>query len=486
MKRRLRKYPQHHPSEGDPQVSHRRRTPYGLMWLVLTVIVLVLVVAYDRRSINDAEQHISTGKELEKKGLFMEALNEYEQGFENKRLGRKAKAQTALSMAEIYYMHLEDYPTAHKYYVQARQNSAGVFKTEEVQDHARMAAMRSKGAGVLRKSRAIGSGETTPTIVQRVELISEPIIDRRGPVVASFKGGEVNAGELLRILQHRSEFNNPEFRQDPAKLKQFLEKVLREDLAYEAALAAQLHKDPDVSTRLYDYQKQLITQRFLVDRRDRAMKVDNAAVEKYYNAHHEDYVKPAKIRVSLIKADSESSATELLKMLRDGARFADVATSYSQDKASAVTGGDVGYIADGATTIPGIGAAPELVKGLYALKMNAISEVVPFGGAFYIFRITELHPPVNTTLAEARGRIENILRGKSVDVERHRLEEQLHDAFDPKINDEALAQFWTFAQENTKAAPSPASSENDGGTSHSTELNASATTSPVVGAATGK
>src|SRR5690606_26492598 len=112
-----------HPSEGDPQSSGRKRMPYGLMWLVLTIIVLVLVIGYDRRSIHEAEQHISTGSELEQKGLFMEALNEYEQGFENKRLGRKAKAQAALSMAEIYFTPLEDYPSAHQYYVQARQSS---------------------------------------------------------------------------------------------------------------------------------------------------------------------------------------------------------------------------------------------------------------------------------------------------------------------------------------------------------------------------
>lgn len=483
MKRRLRKYPQHHPSESDPKSSGHRRMPYGLMWLVLTIIVLALVIGYDRRSIHEAEQHLATGKELEKKGLFMEALNEYDQAFENKRLGRKAKAQAALSMAEIYYNHLEDYPSAHKYYVQARQSSAAIFDSEELQNHAELAATRAKGAGVLRKNRAISSRETTPTIVQRVELISEPIVDRRGPVLATFTGGEVNAGELLRILQTRPEFNSPAFRQDPDQLKAFLQKVLREDLAYEAALSAGLHKDPDVSTRLYDYQKQLITQRYLVDRRDQAMKVENADVEKYYEEHAADYTKPARIRLSLIKTDSESSATEFLKMLRDQTPFGDVATSYSQDKASAPLGGDIGFIDDQATSIPGVGEAPRIVKGLFSLKTQSVSEVVPFDGAYYIFKVAEVHPAIKVTLSEARPRIENILRGQSVDTARHKLQEQLNEAFEPVIDEEELKQFWDFVQENTRES---ATETGDSVSTDSLVQESDSTTSTTAGDSVGQ
>jgi parvulin-like peptidyl-prolyl isomerase len=454
MTRRLRKYPQHHPSEGEPHTSGGgRRTPYGLIWLILTVIVLVLVILYDRRSINDAERHISTGKELERKGLFMEALSEYDQAFHNRRLGRKAKAGAALSMAEIYFTHLEDFPAAHQYYVQAKQESPTVFSTRELQEHAKTAAARAQGSGVFKsRNNAGGAGSTTATIVQRVELISEPMQDKRGPVLARYNGGEIHAGQVLRELQHRPEFHSPEFRENPEKLRQYMQNALREEMAYQAAVSAGVHKDADLSARLYDYQKQLITQRYLVDRRDLAMKVDNTQVEQYYKEHKDEFVKPGSIQISMIKATSETSATELLDMLRKGAAFQDVATSYSADKSLKNVGGSLGIITEGQTSIPGVGEAPDLVKGLFQLPVHSVSEVVPVGDAFYIFKINSVTPTLNITLDEARGRIENHLRGKAVDVARHNLDAELQQAFDPKLDEDKLKQFWEYVQENTVAA----------------------------------
>jgi tetratricopeptide (TPR) repeat protein len=450
MTRRLRKYPQHHPSEGEVHIEHGRRIPYGLIWLVLTVIVLVLVILYDRRSISDAQQHMATGRQLEQQGMYMEALSEYEQAFENRRLGRKAKAGTALSMAEIYFNHLEDYPAAHKYYVRAKQESPSVFSRPELQENAKTAAARAQGAGVFKSRNNQGGGGTTATIVQRVELIAEPQMDRQGPVLARYSGGEIHAGQVLRELRHRPEFHAPGFRESPERLREFVEGMLDQELAYQAAVSAGVHKDPDVSARLYDYQKQLITQRYLVDRHELAMKVDNAQVEQYYNANKSEFIKPGSIELAMIKAHSETSATELQQMLRSGVSFRDVATSYSADEASRVTGGSVGILTEGETRIPGIGDVPEMVRSLFQLPVHSVSDVVPINGAYYIFRIVSVNPPVNITLDEARGRIENLLRGKAVDSARFNLDTELNQAFEPKLEEDALKQFWQYAQENTQ------------------------------------
>lgn len=467
MTRRLRKFPQHHPAEGEPRDEQPRKIPFGLIWIVLTLLVLVLVIVYDRRSINDAAEHLAMGQQLEQKGLFMEALNEYDKAFSNKRLGRKAKAGAALAMAEIYFTQLEDYPAAHKYYVQARQVQPGVIKSDLVQKHAKLAAQRAQGTGVFQPGPNQAAG-TTATIVQRVEILSEPMADRRGPVLAKYKGGAINAGEILRRLERRPEFHDPAFRQSPERLKAFINTVLREDLAYQAAVGAGVHKDADISTRVFDYQKQLITQRYLVDRKDLALRVDNADVEKYYQEHRADYVTTGSMTLAMIKTDTETSATELLEQLRTGARFDDVATSYSTDKATAAAGGNVGVISDDATTIPVLGAVPEVLKGLRSLKVGSVSEVVPLKGAFYIFKITDFNPGRKATVDEARSHIENILRGRSVDAIRHRLDIDLAEAFEPELDDEALNGFWDYAEKNTRGA--------DGVTSAGLTDNAPATT----------
>ena len=390
MVRRLRKHPQHHPDEGPVQESHgsRKRFPFGLLWLVLTIVVLAVVLLYDRRGIHTAREHIETATEFQSKGLYQDALNEYEAAFENKRLGRKDKAGVAVSMAEINFNHMENYTEAHRLYVLARKISSSSMDDKAVQEHAKAAAIRAEHSSTFKTSKKTSDGDTTQTIVQRVELLSKPAPDLRGPVVATYKGGELYAGEVLRALQKRPEFLRADFREDPARLKNFIDSILRENLAYEAAVSAGVLKDPDVSQRLYDYQKSLVTQRYTVDRREQAMVVDNADVDKYYKEHISEYVQPGRIRVSVIKADSETTAAELLKLLRDGVRFEEVATSHPAD--GSIRGGDLGYVTEKDTVLQGIGEAPKVIDALFKMPAYSVTEVTPINGAWYIFKIVEM------------------------------------------------------------------------------------------------
>lgn len=453
MKRRLRQHPQQHSVTDEPQSEPyyrpRRRFPYGFIWLVLTILVLVLVIVYDRRSIEQAKTHMDTAHQLESRGLYDEALAQYEQAFENKRLGRKAKGKVALSMADIYFNNLEDYPAANRYYIQARQISPATFDPKDVQARAKRAAERSKGAAIFTPRSSTRDGVSTRTIVQRVELLQMPQSDLQGPVVATYTGGEIHAGQLLRALQKRPEFLRPDFREDPKKLEAFLDSMIRETMAYEAAVSAGIQKDLDISNRLYDYQKSLVTQRYLVDRREQAMVVDNKDVSKYYQEHLHEYVRPGQVTVSLIKADSETSAAEVLQMLRAGQRFETLATSYSVDKKTAAQGGKAGTVTEKDTILPGVGEAAQVVEALFKLPIYSVSEVTPVAGSYYIFKIDGVTPAMDITLDEARGRIENILRGRSVDHARSGLDQEFAKAFNPKPDNEGLARFWDFARQAT-------------------------------------
>lgn len=472
MTRRLRKHPQHHAGY---EAGHapRRRFPFGIMWLVLTLVVLALVLWYDRRAIHSAQEHIETGRELQSKGLYVEAIGEYDQAFSNNRLGRKPKAQVAISMAEIYYNNLEDFGQAHHYYVLARQISPSTLDDKTVQAHAKDAEMKAKQSASFTRQMPTEKGGTTQTVVQRVDLIRTPAADDKGPVIATYNGGVIKAGELLRALSKRPEFLRPDFREDPAKLRAFLDGVMREDLAYEAAITAGIQKDPDVTERLFDYQKQLITQRYMVARRDEALVVTNADVEKYYNDHRAEYVKPGQITVGVLKSDSETSAAEMLQMLRDGRRFEDVATSYSQHKETAARGGVLGVLKEKDTTLPGIGEAPQVIEGLFKLPEATVTEVTPIAGAYYIFKVLNLQLPLNVTLDEARPRIENILRGRSVDQARAGLDAQLKEQFEPQVDERNLQKFWDYASEQGLL--------NDGGTTRSASAaTAAATTSATA------
>jgi parvulin-like peptidyl-prolyl isomerase len=216
-------------------------------------------------------------------------------------------------------------------------------------------------------------------------------------------------------------------------------------MRYQAAVDANIHRDPDLSTRLYDYQRTLIAERYATELRQKATLVDPKAVQDYYEKNRSRYVQPAGAMIALIKTNTESEAQQALERLRKGDSFADVATSASIDEASAKNGGVVGMISDGDTSIPAVGKAPQIIKSLVAMQPRSISSIVSQNGSFFIFQVLRTTPARNITLDEARPQIEMTLRGANVDAANTGIDANLREKYDPEVALEGLQKFWQFA-----------------------------------------
>jgi parvulin-like peptidyl-prolyl isomerase len=107
-----------------------------------------------------------------------------------------------------------------------------------------------------------------------------------------------------------------------------------------------------VTQRLYDYQRNLVAERYLQDLRQQARVVSNEQVERYYKDHLQDFTRPGEASIAMIKTTDKAKAEEALAKLRQGIPFVDVATSYSVDQASAKAQGIVGYISERDNNIP--------------------------------------------------------------------------------------------------------------------------------------
>ena len=87
--------------------------------------------------------------------------------------------------------------------------------------------------------------------------------------------------------------------------------------------------------------------------------VSGADVQQYYNDHHQQFQVPEEVRVRhiLIKvptganaqtvAAAKAKAEGILKQLKSGANFADLAKKYSDDPGSKAQGGELGFIQHG-------------------------------------------------------------------------------------------------------------------------------------------
>jgi peptidyl-prolyl cis-trans isomerase D len=120
--------------------------------------------------------------------------------------------------------------------------------------------------------------------------------------------------------------------------------------------------------------------------------ISEDAVKKYYKSHEKEYREPElrKIRYASfeIKPTAEDSSQtrsdcmDIIRQLRGGADFSELAKEYSEDKSNAENGGDLGFIAKGSMVKPFEDAAfgakiGEIVGpvqtpfGLHVLKVSA-------------------------------------------------------------------------------------------------------------------
>jgi peptidyl-prolyl cis-trans isomerase D len=151
-----------------------------------------------------------------------------------------------------------------------------------------------------------------------------------------------------------------------------------------------------------------------------AVQVTRDDLRAYYDQHRDEYRVPEQVKVSHIwikmplpsaegkidqnkVAEAQHRAEDLLKQLKNGAKFEDLAKKYSEDPGSANVGGSLGWIGRAQMT-------PEFEKAAFALSKGQISDVVKGSDGFHIIRLDDKQEAHVKSLDEVKAEIEPILK----------------------------------------------------------------------------
>ena len=169
------------------------------------------------------------------------------------------------------------------------------------------------------------------------------------------------------------------------------------------------------------------------------VQVTHDDLQAYYNAHRDQYRVAEQVKVShiLIKtplagsdgkvdekgvAEAQRRAEDLLKQLKAGAKFEDLAKKNSEDPGSAKEGGSLGWIGKGRTV-------PEFEKAAFSLPKGQMSDLVKSSYGFHIIRVDDKQDAHMKTLDEVKGEIEPILKQqKTQDIAQKQAEDLLQQA----------------------------------------------------------
>ena len=138
-------------------------------------------------------------------------------------------------------------------------------------------------------------------------------------------------------------------------------------------------------------------------------------LQQYYNAHQDQYQVKDRVRVRHIliavksgadaatDAAAKQKAADLLKQIKAGGNFADLAKKNSDDTGSKAQGGELGWLEHGTTV-------PEFDKESFSLPVGQTSDLIKTQFGYHILQVEEKQAAHTRTLADVRSDIEPIVQ----------------------------------------------------------------------------
>ncbi len=147
-------------------------------------------------------------------------------------------------------------------------------------------------------------------------------------------------------------------------------------------------------------------------------------LQSYYDQHREEYRVPEQVNVRhiLIKGPlpgtdgkldpkaldaTRAKAQDVLKQVKSGGNFADLAKKYSEDPGSAKQGGSLGWIGKGRTV-------PEFEKAAFSLAKGATSDLVQSSYGFHIIHVDDKQDAHLKTVDEVKPQVEPLIKQQKV------------------------------------------------------------------------
>jgi peptidyl-prolyl cis-trans isomerase C len=242
---------------------------------------------------------------------------------------------------------------------------------------------------------------------------------KTGPAVAQGDGVVVTVDEFRARIDEQSPFVRQRY-QNLDRKKEFLDSLIRFELLAKAAEKEGLANDPDVQLTTKKAMVQKLVQKKFSDA-DGAQ-VSDADAQKYYDSHKDEFVKPARVRVSgalvaASDADRAAKSGQARKVLaqvkaaekKDPLALQGYARQSSDDAPSKAAGGDLGFRSQAEYAAQ---YGPAFATGVAALK-DGETVIVETPNGFWILRLVGRQDGVERSLDQVKPQIASrILREK--------------------------------------------------------------------------
>jgi len=267
----------------------------------------------------------------------------------------------------------------------------------------------------------------TPTVTPESVVTTEPTAAVEQVVIAEVNGEPVYLAELKEVWVTMPENYKTQF---PGGFKDLLEQWVRQVLLVQEAQKAGLADDPTVKKKIENLSRQIMIQELVNKEIIGKVTISDEEIEKEYSSNPTLYTDAEQVKARHIMVNTQEETDAILKELKDGKPFEQVAKEKSQSP-DAQNGGEMGLIRKGDLD-------PEMEKVLFDLAPGNVSEALKTDYGIHIFLVEEHLQPRLKDLSEVKEEIRSKLLPKIQQEAFEKLIEDLKNKSEIVIMEENL------------------------------------------------
>jgi len=222
----------------------------------------------------------------------------------------------------------------------------------------------------------------------------------------------------------RQRYTQPQFKED------LLNSLLKDKLYSRAARDENLQSIPEVQKEIDEAVERTLAK--VYEKRILTGSISEKGMLLYYEKNIDQYKTPELIRGRNILVKNKAEAEELLKLLKDGADFGNLAMERSIDP-TGKQGGTFGWIGKG--KMP-----PAIEKAAFALEKGKVSEAIATPSGYFLIKIEEKKASRQLPFSEVKDRVKNQLKS---DKQKNAVEnktKELKEKYQAKLHLEFLSE----------------------------------------------
>ncbi|ANA39058.1 MULTISPECIES: peptidylprolyl isomerase [Geobacter] len=231
---------------------------------------------------------------------------------------------------------------------------------------------------------------------------------KAGQVLVEVNGDAITVESFNKELEGLPPYLKP-MADTPEGKKELLDTMVVRELLYQQAKKDGVDKSAEIADRVEELKKRVVVEAYLKKKVEEEVKVSDEELKKFYEQNKDKFKSGAQIKASHILVRDEKLAREIVKELKGGANFEELAKKHSIDSAAA-KGGDLGWFSKG-------NMVPEFEKAAFGLKEGETSGIVRTQFGYHIIKVTGKRPAGERTLEEVKDQIKAaVLPGKQQEV----------------------------------------------------------------------